>query len=114
MVAAVILKSDPFSWKAIQAYKIATALSRKLKVFFILIREGVYFLTDWSPEELGYENFKSYLFNKDNLIFVVDKDDFEVRDIDKNLLWIESSNIRFLEEKEIAKILKEAKTVGVW
>jgi len=114
MDAAVVLKSDPFSWKAIQAYKIAAALSFKLKVAFIAIKEGVYFLTDWSPCELGYEDFKNYEVNKENLLFVVDKDDFTVRGLDKTKLWVKDFTLQFLEEKDIAHLLEEAQLVGVW
>ncbi len=114
MEAAVVLKSDPFSWKAIQAYKIAAALSLKFKVYFIAIKEGVYFLTDWSPEELGYENFKNYEANFENLEFVVDKDDFEVRGLEKSKLWIKDGQPTLVEEKEIAEILQRSRFVGVW
>lgn len=114
MDVAVILKTDPFSWKAIQAFKIASALSWKFKVAFITIKEGVYFLTDWSPKELGYEDFKTYKVNGDNLIFVVDRDDFEVRGLDKSRLWVKDFQLEFAEEKSIAQILQNSKLVGVW
>ncbi len=114
MEAAVVLKSDPFSWKAIQAYKIAAALSLKFKVYFITIKEGVYFLTDWSPEELGYENFKNYEANFENLEFIVDRDDFEVRGLEKSKLWLKDGQPTLAEEKEIAEILQRSRLVGVW
>jgi hypothetical protein len=112
MEIAVILKSDPFSWKAIQAYKIAAALSLKVKVFFITIREGVYFLTDWNPEALGYENFRGYKINPENIIFVADKDDFEVRGLNKHPLWVK--DLKLFSEEEIAQIIEKVEKVGVW
>jgi hypothetical protein len=112
MEIAVILKSDPFSWKAIQAYKIAAALSFKAKVYFIAIKEGVYFLTDWNPEALGYENFKAYEVNSENLIFIADKDDFEVRGLNKHPLWV--NDLKLLSEEEIAKVIEKTQKVGVW
>ncbi|NPB05474.1 MAG: hypothetical protein GXO08_03745 [Aquificae bacterium] len=114
MEAAVVLKSDPFSWKAIQAYKIAAALSKRYKVYFVAIKEGVYFLTDWSPEGLGYENFRNYEVNRDNLIFVVDRDDFEVRGLGHENLWTEGFKLVEADEREIGKILKRSTVVGVW
>lgn len=114
MEAAIVLKSDPFSWKAIQAYKIATALTQKVKVYFITIKEGVYFLTFWNPESLGYENFRNYEVNPENITFVVDKDDFEVRGLQSEKVWIKDFSTLFTDEKEIAQILKKANLVGVW
>jgi len=112
MEIAVILKSDPFSWKAIQAYKIAAALSFKAKVYFIAIKEGVYFFTDWNPEALGYENFKSYEINPPNMVFIADRDDFVVRGLNKTPLWVK--DLKLLPEEEIAKILEKTQKVGVW
>ncbi len=114
MSVAVILKSDPFSWKAIQAYKIAAALSEKTEVFFIAIREGVYFLKDWEPEALEYENFRTYEVNPENLTFVVDRDDFTVRGLEKEKLWVDKERLKLAEEEEIKEILKTSKVVGVW
>jgi len=114
MPVAVVLKSDPFSWKAIQAYKIASALSLKTEVYFVAIKEGVYFLKDWKPEALEYENFRNYEVNEKNLHFVVDKDDFSVRGLDKETLWVNSEKLRLAEEDEIKEILKKSKVVGVW
>ena len=114
MEVAIVLKSDPFSWKAIQAFKIASALSLKTKVYFITLKEGVYFLTNWSPDELGYENFKGYEFNPQNLTFVVDKDDFEIRNLSEDKTWIKDLEVEFADEEQIAEILKKSQVVGVW
>jgi len=114
MAVAVVLKSDPFSWKAIQAYKIAAALSFKVPVYFVAIKEGVYFLKDWNPEALEYENFKTYAVNGKNLYFVVDRDDFSVRGLDKEPLWISEENLHLAEEDEIRELLRRSKVVGVW
>ncbi len=114
MTTAVVLKSDPFSWKAIQAFKIASALSKRCKVYFITIKEGCYFLKDWNPEELEYENFKSYDYNPTNLLFVADKDDFSVRGLDRETLWVDNEKLTLAEEEEIGEILKTARVVGVW
>ena len=114
MEISIILKSDPFSWKAIQAYKIASALSKKTKVYFIAIKEGVYFFKDWNPEELGYENFKAYSINYENITFIADKDDFEIRNLPKEKLWIEDNKLKFLLEEQIAELLEKSHVVGVW
>ena len=114
MEAAIVLKSDPFSWKAIQAYKIAAALTKKVKVYFIAIKEGVYFLTLWNPESLGYEDFRNYGINSENITFVVDRDDFEVRGLQSEKLWIKDFKTEFADENQIAEILKKANVVGVW
>ena len=114
MEVAVVLKSDPFSWKAIQAYKIACALSLKSSVYFIALKEGVYFLSDWNPEELEYENFKQYRCNFSNLKVVIEEDDFRIRNLSKGKLWVENGDILLLPEEEIAKILRRCSVVGVW
>ncbi len=114
MPVAVVLKSDPFSWKAIQAYKIAAALSLKTPVYFVAIKEGVYFLKDWNPEALEYENFKTYEVNENNLHFVVDRDDFTIRGLDKEPLWVDGKKLKLAEEEEIKELLKKSKVVGVW
>ena len=114
MEAAIVLKSDPFSWKALQAYKIAAALSKKVKVYFIAIKEGVYFLSSWNPQELELEDFRLYGVNKDNLTFVVDRDDFEVRALDEANLWIKEFHTLFADEKHIAHLLRKSHVVGVW
>jgi tRNA 2-thiouridine synthesizing protein C len=114
MSTAVVLKGDPFSWKAIQAYKIAAALSQKEEVFFIAIKEGVYFFKDWNPEALEYENFKTYKVNEKNLKLIADKDDFTVRGLDKTPLWVKKDNLKLAEEEEIKELLKRSKIVGVW
>jgi len=114
MEVAVVLKSDPFSWKAVQAYKIAAALSKKVKVYFVTIKEGVYFLTLWDPASLGYEDFRSYEVNQENITFVVDRDDFEVRGLQSEELWVRDFNLKFSDENEIAQVLRRADVVGVW
>ena len=114
MEVAVVLKSDPFSWKAIQAYKIACALSLKTSVYFIALKEGVYFLSDWKPQELEYEDFKQYRCDFNNLKVVIEEDDFRIRNLSKEKLWVEKEHIQLLPEEEIAKILRRCSVVGVW
>jgi len=114
METAIVLKSDPFSWKAIQAFKIASALSLKTKVYFITLKEGVYFLTNWSAEELGYENFKGYEINPENLTFVVEEDDFRIRNLSEDDIWVKPFKVSFKTEEQIVEIIQKANVVGVW
>jgi tRNA 2-thiouridine synthesizing protein C len=116
METAIILKSDPFSWKAIQAYKIATAISKKYKVNFICIREGVYFLTDWDSVALGYDDFKNYPVERENITFYADKDDFTVRGLNAQDLWITKKGfeLKIVPEEEIAQIIHKSDIVGVF
>ncbi|MEO2153774.1 MAG: hypothetical protein GXN97_04555 [Aquificae bacterium] len=116
MEVAIILKSDPFSWKAIQAYKIASALSKKFKVNFICIREGVYFLSNWDSVALGYDDFKAYPVKVENITFYADRDDFTVRGLNTQDLWITSKgfDLKIVPEEEIAKIVHRSDVVGVW
>ncbi len=55
-----ILKGDPFSWKAHEALRLATAVAINNEVDFVFIRDGVYTLTRWSPEDLGVEPFDKF------------------------------------------------------
>ena len=114
MEVSIVLKSDPFSWKAIQAFKIACALSLKTKTFFIALKEGVYFLTDWDPVALGYENFKGYEYNRENLVFLVEEDDFKIRNLSEDKIWAKDLKVEFTDEERIAEILKKSQVVGVW
>jgi len=53
MKIVFILKGDPFSWLAHEAFRVALALAINNEVFFVMMRDGVYALTDWKPSELG-------------------------------------------------------------
>ena len=55
MRIAFIVKGDPFSWKCHEALRVAMALGINSEVSLIFIKDGVYALTKWHPEELGIE-----------------------------------------------------------
>ncbi len=113
MKVAFILKGDPFSWKAHEAFRIATALGINHEVYFIFIRDGVYTLTRWDPEKLGVETFEKFFetieFLRVHLI---------VEDASMNERGIKESDlvreVRVLSAEEISEIINETEAVFVW
>lgn len=63
MRIAVIIKGDPFSWRCHEALRIAMAFGISSEVSLVLIKDGVYALSGWHPEELGVEGFDKLLKN---------------------------------------------------
>ncbi len=113
MRIAFILKGDPFSWKAHEALRIATALGINHEVNFIFIRDGVYTLTRWSPEDLGVETFEKFYetldFLKINLI---------VEDASMQERGLKESDfvkrVRVMSAEEISEIINGSEAVFVW
>jgi tRNA 2-thiouridine synthesizing protein C len=113
MRIAFILKGDPFSWKAHEAFRIATALGVSHEVNFIFIRDGVYTLTRWSPEDLGLETFEKFYetldFLKINLI--VEDASMQERGLKESDFLRE---VRVLSAEEISEIINDSEAVFVW
>ncbi|MEJ5338192.1 MAG: DsrE family protein [Aquificaceae bacterium] len=63
MKVALVIKGDPFSWKCHEAFRIAMALGISCDVNLIMIKDGVFALSRWYPEELGIQGFDRLLEN---------------------------------------------------
>ncbi len=113
MKVAFILKGDPFSWKAHEAFRIATAVGINHEVYFILIRDGVYTLTRWSPEDLGVESFEKFFETMDflNIHLIVEDASMQERGLKESDLVKE---VKVLSAEEISEIINETEAVFVW
>ena len=63
MKVAFVIKGDPFSWKCHEALRVAMALGISCEVNLILIKDGVYALSRWHPEDLGIQGFDRLIEN---------------------------------------------------
>ncbi|WP_457599964.1 DsrE family protein [Hydrogenivirga sp.] len=113
MKAVFILKGDPFSWKAHEAFRIAIAVGMNHDLTFVFIRDGVYTLTRWSPEELGVESFEKFYETLDfvNIELVVEDASMQERGL-KETDFVREVKVRSAEE--ISELLSSAEVVYVW
>ncbi|NPA32290.1 MAG: DsrE family protein [Aquificae bacterium] len=109
-----VLKGDPFSWKAHEALRVATATAINNETYFICIRDGVYVLTRWHPEELGIESFDKFWETIElvNLTLVAEEESLHDRGITKNNLAVKSVNI--LPQEEVKELIQSADDVFIW
>lgn len=113
MKVVFVLKGDPFSWKAHESLRVAIAVGMNHETAFVLIRDGVYALTRWSPESLGIDTFEKF---------------YEILDFVKLRLIVEDASIQerglkeddFVREvevrsaEEIREMINSAEVVFVW
>jgi tRNA 2-thiouridine synthesizing protein C len=113
MKTVFILKGDPFSWKAHEAFRVAIAIGMNHELIFIFIRDGVYTLTRWSPENLGVESFEKFYETLDfvNVELVVEDASIQERGL-KETDFVREVQVKSAEE--ISEIISSAEAVFVW
>ncbi len=113
MKITFILKGDPFSWKAHEAFRVATALGVNHEVNFVFIRDGVYTLTRWSPEDLGVETFEKFYETLDflNINLIVEDASMQERGL-KETDFVKE--VKVLSADEISELINESEAVFVW
>ena len=113
MRTVFILKGDPFSWKAHEAFRIAIAVGMNHELVFVFIRDGVYTLTRWSPEELGIESFEKFYETLDfvNIELVVEDASMQERGLKETDFVRE---VKVLPSEEISELINSAEAVYVW
>ena len=113
MKLVFILKGDPFSWKAHEAFRVGMALAINSEVYFVLIKDGVYALTRWDAENLGIHGFEKLLQNLGyvNMKIVVEDASAEERGLKKEDMVLEPI---FMSMEEIGNLVKESEGVFVW
>lgn len=113
MKIALIVKGDPFSWKCHEALRVAMALGISAEVSLILIKDGVYALTRWHPEELGVEGFERLL---ENMAYVNVKVFVEDISLEERCLKPEDlvCEVEVKSLEDIKEIIKSAEVVMVW
>ncbi len=113
MRTVFILKGDPFSWKAHEAFRIAIAVGMNHELVFVFIRDGVYTLTRWSPEGLGIESFEKFYETLDfvNIELVVEDASMQERGLKETDFVRE---VKVLPAEEISELINSAEAVYVW
>ncbi len=113
MRTVFILKGDPFSWKAHEAFRIAIAVGMNHELVFVFIRDGVYTLTRWSPEKLGVESFEKFYETLDfvNIELVVEDASMQERGLKETDFVRE---VKVLPAEEISELINSAEAVYVW
>ncbi len=113
MKTVFILKGDPFSWKAHEAFRIAVAVGMNHEVSFVFIRDGVYTLTKWSPEELGIESFEKFyeILEHVNIELIVEDASMQERGLKETDFVRE---VMVLSAEEISQLINESEAVYVW
>lgn len=108
-----LLKGDPFSWKAHEAFRVGMAIGINSEVSFILIKDGVYALTRWHPDRLDIYGFDKLLENIDyvNVKLYVEDSSAEERGLKETDFVKEVS---FISTEEIKELIKVAEVVFVW
>jgi len=113
MKTVFILKGDPFSWKAHEALRVAIAVGMNHELTFVFIRDGVYTLTKWSPEDLGVESFEKFYETLDfvNIRLVAEDASVQERGL-KESDFVKEVELKSAEE--ISEIINSAEAVFVW
>ncbi len=113
MKVMVIIKGDPFSWKSHEALRVAMALGISAEVSLIFMKDGVYVLTRWHPEELYIEGFERLLENMGyvNLKAYVEDTSLEERGLNKKDLLCE---VEIISLEDIKEKINRAEAVLVW
>lgn len=108
-----LLKGDPFSWKAHEAFRVGMAIGINSEVSFVFIKDGVYALTRWYPEKLEIHGFDKLLENIDyvNVKLYVEDASAEERGL-KESDFVKS--VSFISADEIKEIIRNAEAVFVW
>ncbi|NPA41272.1 MAG: DsrE family protein [Aquificae bacterium] len=113
MKTVFVLKGDPFSWKAHEAFRVAIAVGMNHELTFVFIRDGVYTLTKWNPEELGVESFEKFYETLDfvNIELVVEDASMQERGLKETDFVRE---VKIMSAEEISEMLSSAEAVFVW
>jgi len=110
---AVVIKSNPFSWKTFEALRQAVGLSMEHDVKVLFIKEGVYTLTDWKPRLIGVEPIDKSIeaLGMMGAGIVVEEEALRERGI-KLKDW--GVDIQIQPEEEVSEIVKNSEVVLVW
>ncbi len=108
-----ILKGDPFSWKAHEALRVGMAVAIGSEVYFIFLKDGVYALTRWKPEELGLHGFERLLENLEyvNMRIIVEDASAEERGLKEENFKVKPT---FMSMEDIGELIRQAEAVFVW
>ena len=110
---AVVLRSNPFSWKMFEALRQAVGSAMDHDVSVIFIRDAVYSLTDWKPQMIGIEPIDKSISALGMLgsKIIVEEESLRERGI-KLKDW--GVDIKIEPKEGICEIIKDAEVVLTW
>ncbi len=110
---AFVIKGDPFSWKCHEALRVAMALGISCEVSLILIKDGVYAISKWHPEELGIQGFDRLI---ENMAYVKVKVYAEDTSLEERGLKVEdlTCEVEVKSIEDIRDIIASSEAVLVW
>lgn len=108
-----IIKSDPFSWKAHEALRLAAASGISNQTDVVFTSDGIYAITKWYPENLGIASFEKMLEQMSmlNVKFYAEGSCIESRGLKTFDFQIQP---KIISEKELRDIINKSKAVLVW
>ncbi|WP_029551103.1 DsrE family protein [Thermocrinis jamiesonii] len=113
MKIVLLIKGDPFSWKAHEALRVGLALGINHEVFIIFFKDGVYTLTRCNWENLLISGFEKLIENLEyvNVKLFVEDLSAEERGLKKGDFV---KDVEFINIEQIKRILASSEAVLVW
>ncbi len=113
MSVVFIIKGDPFSWKCHEALRVAIAIAINSETHLVFMKDGVYAISKWHPEELGIQGFESLIENMEyvNLKLILEDTSLEERGLCPEDLVCP---VELKSSDEIKDLIKKAEAVMVW
>ena len=110
---ALMIKSNPFSWKTFEALRQAVGVSMGHNLTVIFLKDGVYTLTDWKPQMIGIEPIDKSMeaLEMTDGKIIVEEEALRERGV-KLKEW--SVVIEIKPQEEISEIVKDAEVVLTW
>lgn len=110
---AIIIKSQPFSWRTFEALRIGLGSSIDHEVYVIFMKNGVYALTDWNAKSLGIEPLDKTIESLGMLgtKIVVEEESLRERGI-KLKKW--PAEIHILPQEEISNLINSTEVILPW
>ncbi|RMA97033.1 DsrE family protein [Hydrogenothermus marinus] len=109
----VIIRTNPFSWKAFEALRQAVGSAMEHNVNVIFIRDGVYTLTDWNPKLIGIEPFDKSISALGMMEAKIYAEEEAIRERGIKLKdWGVDINIK--PKEEICELIKNSEVVLTW
>ncbi len=110
---AVVLRSNPFSWKVFEALRQAVGAAMDHDVSVIFIRDAVYTLTDWKPQLIGIEPIDKSISALGMMggKLIVEEESLRERGIQLKDWGVE---IDIEPKEEICELIKDAEVVLTW
>ncbi|WP_029521794.1 DsrE family protein [Persephonella sp. KM09-Lau-8] len=109
----VIIKSNPFSWKAFEALRQSVGLSMEHSLSVIFLKDGVYTLTDWKPQMIGIEPIDKSMeaLGMMEASVIAEEEAIRERGIKPKDWPVE---VQVKPKDDICEIVKEAEVVITW